>query len=450
MVCAFALAAVALAGCESAFDRHRRELGELHAQGRYDLAAQSLDSPANRELYGERNELLFHLDRGAAALAAGDRQAALDRFSDAERIMDERRGEDAGDVLGALLVNDTLRRYVGEPYEDIYANVFKILAQLELGRVQGGATVEARRMAVKANALRDEYLRLVPAVRERGGEGAAASHLGALSPATSEGQFVESTLGLFLAAVTFMHSGDSNDQAVAARRLTQIIQAQREIIGPAEPRNFEGIGDRAPESGDVLLVAFSGRGPRKEPFRLPPFIVGNVPIYTEVPVLRWRPSRVAAARVIVDGKVHDLDFVESLAQVANENHKRQLPLTYARTFARAAAKSAGVYFGSKAAERAGGRGAEIGVLLGGLALMIATEKADLRCWELLPGQAHVRLLRLPPGEHRVRVEWLGAGGGVIHASPETTLRVPGAASESQDSVPGGEPTLNTIVEYYWE
>lgn len=438
-----ALTAVLLCGCETALDRHRRELGELHAQGRYDAAAQAIEKANQERLYGEADELLYHLDSGSAGLATGDRERALKAFTAAEAFMDERRSESAGDVLGSLLINESVATYRGEPYEDIYANVFKMLAQLELGRVQGGATVEARRAAVKANLLRDEYLKLEPAVRGQSKSGEPPRGvISEIASVDAGGEFVESPLGAFLSAVAFMHAGDRNDQLVAGRRLRQAIESQRGIIGPADPARFEGLGERDPKPGDVLFVAFSGRGPRKVPFRLPPLIIAGAPIYLELPVMKWRESVVSRVRVVVDGEATDLDFVESMARVANENHRRQLPLIYTRTFVRTAAKAAAVYFGSKAAERSGGTGAQIGVLLGGLALMVLTEHADLRCWELLPGQAHARVATLSPGEHSVRVEWLSAGGGVVHATPPTKLTI--------EPSPNREPTLRTIVEYYWE
>lgn len=442
-VIAALLAASLATGCETALDKHRRELGELHAQGRYDAAAQAIEKANQERLYGETNELLYHLDSGSAALATGDRERALRGFTAAETFMDERRSESAGDVLGSLLINDSVATYRGEPYEDIYANVFKMLAQLELGRVQGGATVEARRAAVKANVLRDEYLKLEPAVLGESKSGRPPRGvISEIAAVDAGGEFVESPLGAFLSAVAFMHAGDRNDQLVAGRRLRQAIEAQRGLIGPAEPAPFEGLGERDAKPGDVLFVAFSGRGPRKVPFRLPPLIIAGAPIYLELPVMKWRESGAARVRVVVDGEATDLDFVESMARVANENHRRQLPLIYARTFVRTAAKAAAVYFGSKAAERGGGSGAQIGVLIGGLALMVITEHADLRCWELLPGQAHARVVTLPPGEHSVRVEWLSAGGGVVHATPPTKLTI--------EPSPNGEPTLRTIVEYYWD
>ena len=61
--------------------------------------------------------------------------------------------------------------------------------------------------------------------------------------------------------------------------------------------------------------------------------------------------------------------------------------------------------------------------LAGLLVPGLTERADVRAWETLPGQAHVAIVGLAPGEHTVRIEWLGASGRVIDESRVHAVRV---------------------------
>lgn len=415
-----------LGGC--AFDEHRDALRAMHERGDYDAARASLAGPEREEFYGEKNELLLRLDRGAVALALDRPEEAVAELSRAEGIMEAGLGgQSALDTLGVLLINDRQARYLGEPYEDLYANVLKLAAQLEAGNVQGGATVEARRMAIKANALRDRYLAAAPRAREEAAAqvgGGSAAPISGIAKVNEEGRFIESPLGLFLTAVAFMQAGDFENQRVAARRLQEAIELQGLLIGDVDAAPFADLGELRPEDANVAVVAFSGRGPYKVPLRLPPLVIDSVPIYVELQILRWEPSGVAAARVIVRGggegggegaEAARLHLVEDLARVANENHERALPAIYFRTLARTAAKSVG----SAIAARSIGSGdsTEFGIALAGLALLIATERADLRSWAFLPGQAHVGLLDLPAGRHEVMVEWLSAGGVVIDRTP---------------------------------
>ncbi len=431
---------VGLGACRSSFDVHRDGVRRLVGEGRWEEAAVALDRPETKRLYGDRNELLWLFDRGSVAQAMGDHETAIDTLNRAEDIMDRKRGENVGDVLGALLINDTVRRYTGEPYEDIYLNVIKMLAHLQAGAIDGGATVEARRIASKANMLRDRYLEIYPATRRKAvGEigdaqrGDSASASAGFVPswtadvpasvagtvATNEvGQFIESTLGLYLTAAVWMHAGESGNQRVAAERLVQTIGLHADLMRGVDAADFADLATREPGTSNLLVVALSGLGPRKTAFRFPPIIIDGAPIYFELPIVREGPSAGRRARVVVgrDG-ASPLSLVEDFGQVAAENHRRELPLTYVRTLARAAVKALATREAVKAIERKNDDDlVRLGVNLAGLLVPVLTERADTRAWETLPGRAHVGLFVLPPGSHRVRVEWLNDAGRVIDES----------------------------------
>ena len=301
-------------------------------------------------------------------------------------------------------------------------------------------------MATKSDALRDRYLTLRSRVGEKGGQGGAASGPSAAArvPTTDEGQFIESPLGTYLTAVTFLKTGESGMHEVAARRLLTAIDAQGELIGPVQRDQFAGLETMRAEEANVLVVALSGRGPRKVPRRIGPIPIFEWPMYFELPVLVGGSAEAAGARLVLDdGTSVSLALVEDMRSVATANHERQMPLIYARTYIRSSAKAAAAFAMTKAWEAGSSRGGERGVAavvgtLAGLAIVGFTEKADLCCWELLPGQAHVGMALLPPGEHNGRVEYLSASGGVLFAGPWKTI------------VAGEGPTdLSTLVEHYW-
>lgn len=430
--------AAGLSGCRQ-FQEHRSSVESLYAAGRYDEIARTLDEPQTRKLYGERSAVLWKLDRGATALALDDDATAIRLLSEAEDEIEMRREKSAGDAVASWLLSDASTAYVAEPYEDLYLNVLKLLAQLEAGRIEGGATVEARRLASKADLLRDRFVKYEEAVRSTDPQALRAG----LEAVGTGGQFVESPLGTYLTALTFMKSGEPGLQAVAGRRLEDSIRLQGALLGPVRAEDFRGLGELRAGEANVLVVALSGRGPTKRAERFGPIPLGTVPIYLELPVLQTFPSRVTGARVEVDGLPdagRELAFVEDFSRVARVSHERMLPLIYARTYARVAAKAVA----SVALTEAGRRGArdsnqglvQLGGVLAGLALMYATEEADVRAWMMLPGQAHATASLLPPGRHRVRVVYL-AGGSPVHTTPWSEV----------DVTPAG---LATIVTHYWE
>ena len=434
------------AGCATPFQEHRDRIDDLADHGRYDEVIAVLESEPGRAFYEDRNRLLYYLDLGLARFADGDDQGAIVALTTAEAIMDTRFEENAGDVFAKLVLNDTLAAYLGEPYEDIDCNVFKMLAQLEQGVIQGGATVEARRLASKVDLLRDQYLEITHKITEDDRAGGRASLAGAPSVvATAKaGEFIASPLGEFLTAVTYMLTGDPSNQAVAARRLLQAIDAQGDLIGPVDPEPFVSLETLRPSDANALAVAFAGPGPRKRALRVGPIPIYDTPIYFELPVLENPPSETAQVLVVVEREAGStaeapLHLIEDMARVAQVNHERQLPQVYLRTLLRTASKSVALTLATQSVHRSDRHdGAQLAVLLGGLAIMAVTEKADLRCSRLLPGQAYVGLLDLKPGAHRIVYRFLDHRGALLYETSPTEITI----SDRPDE-------FRTTIEWFW-
>ncbi|HVU63215.1 MAG TPA: hypothetical protein VHC70_04520 [Phycisphaerales bacterium] len=450
---------MALSACTTAFDANRATLEAMHAAGAYAQAAAMLDDPAQKDLYADKNRLLYWLDRGAIALALGDTDRAIELLEKAEASMETFREPTGGEELSTWLLNDTAKAYYGEPYEEIYVNVLKMLAQLEAGRIENGATVEARRAAGKADVLRDRYVRTRESTAATGDDRfrqtLATTRVGGLVDANDQGEFIESTLGDLLSAVAFCKNGDVNDQVVAGRRLGTAIDLQRTLQGgqTITEAAFRDVGSLRPEEFNVLVVGLSGRAPTMVARRVGPIPVYEWPVYFELPELQGGSEEVASVRLIcepveVEGNVSgvapaQLAKIEDLRAVAYENHRRQLPLIYTRTLLRSQLKAAAWFAASEAVRRSSSRGssrdlATVGMVLGGLAFVGLTEKADLRCWEFLPGRADAALVRLPAGRYRVHLEYLAANGGVLYFSPTREI----TAGASPDD-------LTTVVEHFW-
>lgn len=436
-----------LGGCGE-FAAHRSNLAGDYAAGWYDKAAQDLDNPETISLYGSKNRVLYLLDRGAVALALGDYDRCIDLLNQAEEQIDYQHGKSFSDKVGQWTINDTTSTYVAEPYEDMYVNVVKIMAQFGANRISGGATVEARRIGSKADRLRDEYLKFKDQIdhdtKDKLGN-KAPSPKNSLGLSNDDGEFVESPLGTYLAAVAFMKSGDPELQRVAGKRLLGSIELQGSLIGPVKQEDFADIQEMRADSVNVLVVALSGRGPTKYAEKVGPIPLGTFPVYFELPKLQIHPSSVVRARVEVDGQppsnLGELKLVEDMSAVAAENHRRQLPLIYARTLIRAGIR-AGISATATEVVRRNSEDQDKGlvVVLGailGLGAQWAIERADLRSWIFLPGQARVGLFKLPPGEHRVRVVYEGGqGGGILYTTQWRIMKV-------------SEGGLSSVVLQYW-
>lgn len=423
------LATLLSSGVGCAFDDHRADLQNLYAAGRFDQAAAVLDDPKTHKLYGSKAELLWKLDRGSVALALGDDATTITLLNEAEETIALSRERSAADVIGQWTINDRTAKYIAEPYEDIYVNVIKMLAQFQAGRIDGGASVEARRLITKVDLLREQFVTYAQAIdKDSAGKIPESERLPGPQTENKEGQFIESPLGTFLSAVAFMKSDSREFQRVAGKRLLDAIRLQEGLIGPVRAEDFAGLSERAPASINVLVVALSGRGPVKVAERFGPLLIGTVPVYFELPVLRTFPSEVASATVEVEnGPCAELPLVEDISSVATANHNRMLPLIRTRTVLRTMVKMGISIAATEAARRAAADSdqawVQLGAALAGLVLITATERADIRCWMFLPGQAHVGLLKLDPGDHNIRTIYKDGGGGTVYTTEWQTITV---------------------------
>lgn len=416
-----------LAGCRG-FQDHRLALDRLHEAGLFDHADRVLADPNVERLYRPRSETLLELERGAVALASSRPLDALRHLEEAERRIDLVREASAADVVGQWLLSDAATTYLASPYEDLYVNVLKMLAQYSVGAIDGGVTVEARRMARKADLLRDRYLTVSKELDRRGGETLAGARSHAPRLDNPAGEFVESPLGIYLSALAYMQTGEAEFQRVAGRRLDQALAVQRGLVGDVDPARFAGLGELAKGRYNVLIVALSGRAPTRDVERIGPIPILSLPVYLELPRLVAHPSQVTAVQVVAptDPRPLRLDLIEDLASVAEENHRRQMPQIYARAVLRYMLKAGATVVATEAiAQQQRRENRDLVRVLGGLAglgLLMATERADLRCWSMLPGQARVGLLSLPEGRHRVAVEFLGPGGTIKRSEHEIEVR----------------------------
>lgn len=414
----------ALGGC--AFQQHREELAGYAERGDYAAAIRAIDEPRAQKMYRGGSELLYDLDRGALALASGDPRGAIEYLERADARIEIQNAKPPQESIGQWLINDTVATYRAEPYEEIYVNVMKLVAQLALSNVDGGATVEARRLARKTTELRDRFVSLAESARRSGKDD------GNFLNQPAAGDFIESPLGTYLAAITFIEAGDRDFAEPASKRLLSSIDLQRDIVGPVSAKRFEGIASLRPDDIGIVFVAFAGRGPTKVAERVGPFFIGTAPVYFEIPRLVTSTSRVASVHAEIEPSSGSpitvpLDLVEDIGRVSTLNHERHLPLIYARTFARAAAKAVGSAVATEALRKGAADSdqvlVQIGGALAGMIVMGATERADTRAWTFLPGLAFVAHANAPTGPCRARIVYSDHAGGAVYTTAwsETTI-----------------------------
>jgi hypothetical protein len=105
-----------------------------------------------------------------------------------------------------------------------------------------------------------------------------------------------------------------------------------------------------------------------------------------------------------------------------------------KAVARAVVKYAladGAWLGARAAVGKDEAGQLIGMLVGGLAhvLAIASEEADKRSWRTLPDEIQIARLWLPPGEYRLQIQPVKRDGSAIGQTVTRTMILRGGETK---------------------
>ena len=367
-----------------------------------DLAEADRLLVAEEDTFGADDHVLL-LDRGMVALADG-------RPADAERLLREARDEldrcaeeSADETAWSMLTDDGARAYAGEDHERVMVRAMLAIANL----LQDGDDAEPYGLQVA-----DEQRRIVAAAAQPDGTNPKAAYRQVAFAAYLRGILREGT---------HRHYDD------AARSFRQVIEWQPDFYpGPGHLARVTAGTHSRPGHGVVHVFALVGHGPFKVEAEeiptstsllvadrmlsaglgrsLPPTVA---PI--RLPRVVAAPGAAGAVQVAVgDWSAGQTETITSISQMALGQQEAMRPITLARAVARRAAKK-GTIYGIKQ-----GLGVREG--LPGLALDMAgvaweaSERADTRCWTLLPDRIQVLRLELSAGSHTLLLRPLDGRG----------------------------------------
>ncbi|HOS29526.1 MAG TPA: hypothetical protein PLR39_01880, partial [Treponemataceae bacterium] len=109
-----------------------------------------------QELYTKNDLVLKSLDIGLLSHYNRDFKYSSMQLSEAERFMYEYYTKSISQSISSFLLNDNVIDYAGDPYEDIYTNLFMALNYASQGNIES-AFVEIRRFDNKQKELSLTY-----------------------------------------------------------------------------------------------------------------------------------------------------------------------------------------------------------------------------------------------------------------------------------------------------
>lgn len=379
--------------------------------GRLDSARQQIDElKSKRRHRGEAD--VFELDLAMIELANGRPDAAERHLRAVRDRFDHLEQKSAADLAKSMLTDDAAAAYSGEDYERVLIRAMLAISNLMRDGGDAGA------YALQVTDKQQEIIRKLSERDDETREAAAS--------------YKQVALGPYVRAMLAEESPLTLDEAARAR--AQVVNFEPDFApGKVDlARATDGPG-MAPGHGAVYLFAFVGRGPVKEevaeaPTQVALLIADRVasgitgrpipPTLAPVKIPKVMVSRSAVRAVDVFSRGASLGRTVTLVDVgemARSQQEARYPEILARAVVRRVLKKGAIYAAQDALDA--NAAASVGLMVAGVAWE-ATEKADTRCWGLLPGQIQVLRFELPAGDHELTlaptdsVRLLGPGGQV--------------------------------------
>lgn len=411
-----------IGGCAGyQLDEAQHSLRSTFAARDYGRTVELLETYENKGIYKDKDHVLFNLEMGMARHFNNQYDSSSAYLSEAEEQIEQLYTKSISRGLQSFLItNDNTLEYNGEDYEDIYLNVFKSLNFIHRKNLDA-ALVEARRIAFKLSQLEMKYKGIAKAL-------AQSDTLKQTEWRAGEANVQNSALGHYLSGLLYAKSGKPDDARIEYEKMLQAFSEQPGLYGFQKPDGeaLERIKD--PRSFNLLITGFAGRAPIKRQNDVRTYLPQeDLYLKFSLPSLHLYPSQVHRVQAVInDTLTIPVYLMEKMDVVAKEVYKVKEPIIYSRAFARALVKAIGTNSISRAIEK---KNEDLGVLANifGKIGQEISEKADLRSWQTMPGKAYANVVKLEPGDHRVRMEYIDSRGRILYATEED-IRIPSSGA----------------------
>jgi hypothetical protein len=406
-----AVAAFFLAACAGPSRSYRMGLNARLAAFDYEGARAEIEKSKTSE-YGEKNAVLYYLDRGlvlhdAAKYAESDRD-----LETAERRMEELFTKSVSRGAGTFLLNDNTTKYAGEVFERALLNAFRALDYVFLGKTDD-ALVEARKVTAYLSRF-SEFM--------QGRSG-----------------YRDSAFSQYLSAMLFEQNGDYDDARISYAAAAEAFKAYAADYGMLPPEftappysKLAALG-----LGEIVFLHYNGPAPMKvsrtfqvawneamlavsqsgekdagsERFTnaVKAGLIGNA-ITVAYPEYEQPPYLIEGSRVAAGGAEAASLLVEDVSAIARQTLAEKNAAIRVRAIARATIKFVLARAASAEVEKRAGAGLGLLARIVSSAAGAATETADTRGWTTLPAQIRLARLAVAPGRQDVSVIFISRDG----------------------------------------
>jgi len=382
-------------------------------------------------MYSQRNSIMLFLDKGLLEHYAGNYAASSADLQNAERLIEEAYTKSISEDFLSYIVNDNVKEYPGEDFENIYINVFNALNYYGRNNIEG-ALVEIRKLS-NTNGKLDMISRKYDYKDPKTGSGlndifnneTGFSDL----PDVKSVNFSNSALARYLGALFYQAEGDADSARIEFNQVYKAYSGQRNIYVGNVPNAVEDAQNVPEGMARLNIITFTGLSPVKEeqtiiqylPFQHPVLQVATF----KLPVLVKRPSQINRIEVEINGaKKFELELLENMGDVIQETFNAHYSNMYIKTYIRTIIKYVVADVAAMAAESQKDSMAFAGLMVA-VAARVATdasERADTRMSRYLPDKAYIGGINLESGTYSVIINYCN-GNNIIYSEKFTNVHV---------------------------
>ena len=389
------LLSLSLTGCMGLGSKAASMQAEL-AAGRVGNALAIAENENSSE-----DEVLASLNKGMLRRMKGDYQGSNRIFEVAKKNIEELYGVSVTEQAGALIVNDTLRSFSGDRYEQVLLHAYMAMNYIKLDDFDS-ARIEMKQAEVKMMEWGEE---------------------------PEDDPFVR-----YLSGMIYEVLGEKDQAVISYRQAKDVYKStsQKQTFGvPTVLKKDllrtladEGFDDEyrvlkkelkmknfkpkalAKGFGELIVILNSGLAPVRKEVSISA-VTNEVTDTVKIALPSYPdPQQRFSARLGTNHKlVANLELVENIDGLARAALNNDLPIITTRAIARAVVKH-------KTQSKVEDKG---GALAGFLATVVnvASEQADTRSWITLPQTIQMARVKLPIGMNNINIDIYSATGRLV-------------------------------------
>lgn len=418
-------------------------LNTFVAQRQYGNADNLIETSKDKE-YNKKSRLVYYLDKAYILHLNGEYKKSNEFFEKAKRHADLLFKKTVAEHIKSVTISEAASNYYGEDFERAQIHVFEALNYVFLGQ-ENEALVEARQV--------DHFLKTL-----------TVNH-------GHKNIYKEDAFARYIMGMLYENRNELNDAHVSYLKALKIYKKYKKYYKFEMPKQIIsdcirtakklGMRDRVRELkkkwkakeykipkgyGELIVLHYNGIFPEKinHIFEIAfgkawPYVksydvkgkdaedrdkVGSIvrnivydeqirmafPKYSDIP---YEIQSIEAKKLDESNLAANGILVNDLGAIAKQNLDDRVGQIKIRTIVRATLK---FLIAKKASEKVEEKSGKLSAWLVKKTLRTIaneTERADLRCWRLLPDRINLVRMPMPQGSHKVKLEFKDRGGNII-------------------------------------